>query len=374
MPACSPACLFESVRSVSAWAVLVPPLDPSYAHRCAAVAEGSAELAAAALATVAARQTAAQRARAVAAVKGWSAEQRRAAALRLHQDAVTSECPRYFERHPITVVADCGLPLSRGDLLWSLHLLVDERGLDDGDAYRLPATAAAAMDRDTLDGLAAVLEALLDEVGDSRIPSAIRRDLCQLFGTGLDRATGNESCPAHLFRSGDEFVLRLRTERAALLADPYARDVLLHAAALRTPAPSATWSRTAGTLAVPAVRIAQAVLEHFTTVGGHVHSDTDHVLRGLTWIAATDTAPDATAIICRVAVTAGSAGTARHREPFAPLTAAAAVSVLAERGSDLAIPALTDLSDLTRSRSLRARVNAALNNLTQPARTPPRTG
>ena len=108
--------------------------------------------------------------------------------------------------------------MSRGDLLWSLHLLVDERGLDDGDAYRLPATAAAAMDRDTLDGLAAVLEALLDEVGDSRIPSAIRRDLCQLFGTGLDRATGNESCPAHLFRSGDEFVLRLRTERAALLA------------------------------------------------------------------------------------------------------------------------------------------------------------
>jgi hypothetical protein len=60
-------------------------------------------------------------------VRGWSVEQRRAAALRLHRDAVTSGCPRYFDRHPITVLAECGLELSRDDLLWSLHLLVDER-------------------------------------------------------------------------------------------------------------------------------------------------------------------------------------------------------------------------------------------------------
>jgi hypothetical protein len=353
---------------------LVPPLNPAHANECAATAEGAGELAAAALATVAARQTAARRAQAVAVVKGWSPEQRRAAALRLHRDAVTSDCPRYFDRHPVTVLADCGLPLSRADLQWSLHLLVDERGLDDGDAHRLPATAAAALDRDALDGLAPVLEAVLDEVHDSSIPSAIRRDLCQLFGTGLDHATGNESVPAHIFRSDDGFVLRLRTERAGLLADRHAGDVLLHAASLRTATPSATWSRTAGKLAPPAVRIAHAILDHFTTVGGYVHSDTDHVLRGLTWIAATDTAPDATAIICRVAVAAGSAGTARHREPFAPLTAAAAVTILATRASDLAIPALTDLSNLTRSRSLRGRVTAALNNLTQPAHAPPAAG
>src|SRR5690349_11136156 len=65
---CSPARSCGSLHSVSAWAVLLPPLDPSHAHGCAALAERSAELAAAALATVAARQTAAQRARAVAAV------------------------------------------------------------------------------------------------------------------------------------------------------------------------------------------------------------------------------------------------------------------------------------------------------------------
>jgi hypothetical protein len=101
--------------------------------------------------------------------------------------------------------------------------------------------------------------------------------------------------------------------------------------------------------------------------GGRFGTDRD----GYRAMLAVDASADATAVICRVAVTAGSAGTARHREPFAPLTAAAAVTTLADRGSDLAVPALTDLSALTRSGSLHRRVTAALKTLTQPKQRAP---
>jgi len=102
-------------------------------------------------------------------------------------------------------------------------------------------------------------------------------------------------------------------------------------------------------------------------IGGYLHPDTDLLLRGLAWILDTDTTQDAaqpvSALLCRVASTAGTAAATTPGHPYAPNTAAAAVAILANRGGDHATRTLTRMSGQVRNRTLRKHIDAALANL-----------
>lgn len=105
----------------------------------------------------------------------------------------------------------------------------------------------------------------------------------------------------------------------------------------------------------------RAVLECFAGFAGHVWSGSDELLRGLTWMLSLDPSPEATELLGRVAVTAGSSGARSRGYVFAPLTAAAAVEILTSRPGDVPGRALTELSRIVVHKALLARVRAALD-------------
>ncbi len=305
-------------------AVLLPAITADERAGYAAAVAGARGWAQIARDTVGLRE---HRAQAVAAVRAWPPQQRRGAALRLHADAVSSGVPCYYQRDPIAVLAEHGLPGTRDDLVWSLHLLADEWGLDDGRVYRLPATIAAGLARAELDDLAPALQAVLDYLCRARVPTAIRRDLLRLFGTGIEAATGC-AIPPHLLHNGDAFGAVVRQDLAWMLTGPPARQVLLHAASLAKPVPSASWRARAQAMPTDA---GWAILDLFIAHDACLHPDTDLLLRGLLWMVAgesSDISDEVTALLGRVAI----AGASVHRNcgsVRAPLTAAAAVDILA---------------------------------------------
>ncbi|GAB3846133.1 DUF4132 domain-containing protein [Dactylosporangium cerinum] len=140
-------------------------------------------------------------------------------------------------------------------------------------------------------------------------------------------------------------------------------QLLLHAASLSRPVPSTAWTRAAAPHLAAAGDAARAILERYTTFDGPVHDDTDGLLRGLTCVLGLDPAPEATALIARVA--AAGAATARRSpgHPYAPRAAAAAVELLADRGGEVAAGALARLAGTVRNKVLHARVEAALSRV-----------
>jgi hypothetical protein len=294
-----------------------------------------------------------------AEIAGWSVEQRRAAALRVHDDAVRSATPTQRYGWALDIV-DQGVPWSRADLVWTLHRLADERGLNDGEAFRLPARIAASLSGEQLDNLAPVLEILVDELLDQRMWNPVRRDLIELFGAAIDRATG-DVLPARLLHSGDAFGPAARRSLAGVLRGAGVRDALVHAAALTKPVPPGRWTETAASLAAPeAVR---GLLELFAADPSYLHSDTDGLLRGLAYLLAFDPSGAATDLLVGVARAAAATPPRETGYPFAPKTATAAVLILADRDGDVPARALAQLSLTVRNKTLLTRIRWALDRL-----------
>jgi hypothetical protein len=354
---------------------LLPELTPSRAAEYARATAAATDLAAAALEAVATfgrgtRSPAEQR------IADWSAAQRRAAALRVHLDAASSGGPPDPPpAEAVTLLDRYGVDWSRTDLVWSLYVLADGSGLWCRSDHRLPAILAARLDAGQLTGLAPALRAVLHNVVTERqnypfssqiISPALRQDLTRLLATGVDRVEPGP-VPARLLHSGDHLGPLVRAELGTTLTDPAATAVLVHAASLRKPTPSASWHRTAACLPQPASDVAVAILDRYTEIGGYLHPDTDLLLRGLTWILDADTTEDATetvsVLLSRVASTAGAAAPTTPGRPYAPNTATAAVTMLGNRGDDHAIRTLTRMSGQVRNRTLRKHIDAAVANL-----------
>jgi hypothetical protein len=347
---------------MAGWVSLLPPLTAAESAEYARMVAGAGGLAAAAM--IAARSGYfGNHDPAVDEVKGWSDEQRRLAALRIHADAVRSDWPPDTSAgRALTLLARHGVRWTRADLVWSLHLLADEPGLDDGSAQRLPAIIAASLEFEQLNGLGPALQAVMDDVSRSRIPMTVRVDLVRLIGTGVDRTT-RSTVPAHLLHAGDAFGPATKTELADILAAPGVNDVLLHSASLSKPVPPAKWSRAAEPMLASAGGAVRAILDRFTTFGRYVHDDTDVLLRGLTCVLDHDPSDEATALIGRVALAAGSADPRSLGYPYAPRTAAAAVEILAMRGGDGPVQVLARLSVSVKNKALLTRVQGALQRL-----------
>jgi hypothetical protein len=328
---------------MAGWVSLLPPLTAAESAEYARMVAESGGLAATVM-TAARSDYFDNRDPAVDEVKGWSDEQRRLAALRIHADAVHSDGPPFAGAGPpLTLLAQLGVRWTRADLVWSLHLLADERGLDDGSAQRLPAIIAASLEFGQLDGLGPALQVVMDDVNRSRIPATVRLDLVRLIGTGIDRTT-RSTVPAHLLHAGDAFGPATKAELADILAAPGVNDVLRHSASLRKPVPPVKWSHAAEPMLASAADAVRAILDRFTTFGRYVHDDTDVLLRGLTCVLDHDPSDEATALIGRVALAAGSADPRSAGYPYAPRTAAAAVEILAMRGGDGPVQVLARLS------------------------------
>lgn len=347
---------------MASWVSLLPPLTAAESAEYARMVAESGGLAATAM--IAARSDYYDNHdAAVDEVKGWSDEQRRLAALRIHADAVHSDGPPSAGAGlAVRLLARLGVRWTRADLVWSLHLLADERGLDDGSAQRLPAIIAASLESEQLDGLGPALQAVMDDVSRSRIPMTVRVDLGRLIGAGIDRTT-HSTVPAHLLHAGDAFGPATKAELADILAAPGVNDVLLHSASLRKPVPPAKWSRAAEPMLASAGDAVRAILDRYTTFGRYVHDDTDVLLRGLTCVLDHDPSDEATALIGRVALAAGSADSRSPGYPYAPRTAAAAVEILAGRGGDGPVQVLARLSVSVKNKALLTRVLAALQRL-----------
>jgi hypothetical protein len=309
-------------------------------------------------------------------IAGWSAEQRRAAALRVHLDAASSGGPPNPQpAEAVTLLDRYGVDWSRTDLLWSLYVLADGSGLSCRSDHRLPAIITTRLDAGQLTGLAAALRAVLHDVVTERqnypfssriISTALRQDLTRLLATGIDRVEPGP-VPARLLHSGDHFGPLVRAELGTPLTDPAATAVLERGESLRKPTPSAAWRRTAADLPPPALDIAAAILDLYAETGGFLHPDTDLLLRGLAWILDTDATRDATQMVCellsRVATTAATAAPTRPGYPYAPSTAAATVTILGHRGGDHAIRSLNRMSGQVRNRTLRKHIDTALANV-----------
>ncbi|WP_238009951.1 DUF4132 domain-containing protein [Dactylosporangium sp. AC04546] len=296
-------------------------------------------------------------------IKGWTDEQRRLAALRIHADTVRAGHPAFgIAGHAVALLDELGVCWTRTDLVWGLHMLAGRVLPMDGSGQRLPAVAAARLDRAWLEGLGPALQEFVQEVGSSRIPNAIRQELVGLVSAAHGR-TGTGWMPAHLLHAGELFGPAATVELAGVLAGPRVTELLLHCASLRKPAPSAKWSRAAEPLLAASGGAVHAILTRFTTFGQYVRADADDLLRGLTCVLDLDPSESATELIGSVALAAGATGAGFPGYPFAPKTAAAAVEVLARRGGDVPVRVLSRLSLSVKNKALLSRTHAALARL-----------
>ncbi|MET7396900.1 DUF4132 domain-containing protein [Dactylosporangium sp. NPDC005572] len=296
-------------------------------------------------------------------IKSWTDEQRRLAALRIHADTVRAGHPAFGTAgHAVALLDQLGVRWTRTDLVWGLHMLAGRVLPADGSGQRLPAVAAARLDRAWLEGLGPALQEFLHDVGSSRIPEAIRQELVGLVSAAHTR-TGAAQIPVHLLHAGEIFGPAATLELAGVLAGPGVAKLLLHCASLRRPVPTTKWRRAAGPLLAAAGDAAHAILTRYTTFDQYVKADTDDLLRGLTCVLDLDPSEPATELIGSIALAAGAADAEFPGFPFAPKTAAAAVEVLARRGGDVPVRVLTRLSLSVKNKALLSRTHAALDRL-----------
>jgi hypothetical protein len=294
-------------------------------------------------------------------VRSWSPVQRRVAALRVHHDAVASATPSSAFGQALELLDD-GIAWTRADLVWSLDRLTHERGLWDGEAFRLPARIAVALASSELDGLVPALRAVVEDLLHRDLAVPARRELVDLFAAAIDRATG-DPVPTRLLHSGDDFGPAARKELAAVLAAPGVRDALEHAATLNKLVPSRRWLTIATALCPPAADAVRALLELFAAEPRALHQDTDDLLRGLTYLQASDPSAATTDLIARVARAAAEAPPRAAGYPYAPKTANAACLILPDRDGDASARTLATLSLTVRNKALAARVREALERL-----------
>jgi hypothetical protein len=296
--------------------------------------------------------------RAVAAtVRAWPPEVRRLVAARAHLTAVRRGHPDEGTEARLAVLIGGGIRWSRADLAWALRSAAEEGGLYDGGAFFLPAHIALALPAGQLAGFVPALRAVFDHVlHEGSVTGQFRHRLAHLYGTAIGRATG--TLPPHLLNDGDEFGPAARSRLSA--HDRSAQTLLIYAASLERATPSKAWLRAAPPFVTyPAYEALPTILETFASVRCFVDDDNDVLLRGLTWLLSLDPSDEATGLLARVAVAAGSSA-AGNGYVNASRTAAAAVTVLAARPGPQATTALTELDRVVRNKALRKRIEAAL--------------
>ncbi|MGX6601465.1 hypothetical protein ACWKSP_04900 [Micromonosporaceae bacterium Da 78-11] len=331
-----------------AWTGQPPPPDPTVADLTQAV-----HFAGAAVFT---RQPGA-----ASTVLAWPADVRRLAALRVHVDAVHGwldhHAPDQGPARLMPVLIDERIRWSRPDLAWALRT-ADDYGLYDGAAFLLPGYIAASLSPAELAGFGRPLRAVFDEfIEQSETPRPVRRLLGELYGTAIWRLTGR--LPLDLLPWHDPFGEFVQERLDQRLDEPGVIDLFRHATSLSKVSAPKKWLVAAG--AFPDHRAVRRVLSCFVEHAGHISSASDELLRGLVWMLSLDPSAEATALLGRVAVTAGSAGSPGSGHPFAPQTAAAVVEILADRSGELPARILTDLSGIVANKALLTRVHAALD-------------
>ncbi|MGW4940200.1 DUF4132 domain-containing protein [Actinoplanes sp. NPDC004185] len=284
------------------------------------------------------------------------ADHRRLICLRLHWEAARDDAPFVHPAEVIAALATDDVPWTRDDLIWSLRVLAGETGRDDGSPWRLPAVIGAALPPEELRDLVPAFEAVLDAVKTSYLAVRVRHSLSQAYGAVLDRI--DPGGLGHVLPADDVFDAAVQESLGPLLADAGTRAVLRHAGSLAKPVPSKGWLRRADDL-LGAAGIVHPLLERFCAYQGSVGEDTDVLVRGLIWFAARDPGEEATALLARVAVRAGTASPVVR----APRTAAAAVEILADRGGDAPVRALVRLALTVRSKPLLTRVRGAVERI-----------
>lgn len=293
------------------------------------------------------------------AIRAWPADFRRSAALRVHINAVdrwtSDSAPDYGTARVMPLLIDDRMRWSRSDLAWALRT-ADGYGLYDGAAFLLPGYIAASLSPADLAGFGRPLRMVFDEFIEEReTPLPVRRQLGELYGTAIWRLTGR--LPLDLLPWHDPFGESVRDRLGRRLDEPAVTGLFRHAVSLSRPLPPKTWLRTAGTF--PVVWPVRAVLGHFVDHAGHVCPAVDELLRGLAWMLSLDPSEEATELLGRVAVTAGSAGERRRGHVFAPQTAAATVEIMTGRAGEVPARSLDELSRIVKHKALLARVREA---------------
>lgn len=292
--------------------------------------------------------------RAPAALRDRPADFRRLAALGMHAAAV-ADCDRTPDEGPAGLmpflIAD-DIRWTRSDLAWALRT-ADDYLYFDGAGYLLPGYMAVSLTAAELTGFAPALRAVFDDFIDQRdTPRHVRRQLAELYGTAIGRATG--TLPLDLLPWSCDFGALARGKLAADLDSPPVTALLRHAMSLTSATPTKTWLREAATF--PGRWPIQAVLECFSGWSGYVRFGTDELLRGLVWMLSQDRSETATDLLAETALAASGAAPDAPGSPFAPLTASAAVEALAARPGDRPAETLSHLSRTVRNRALLSRV------------------
>ncbi|MBO3738665.1 hypothetical protein [Actinoplanes flavus] len=284
------------------------------------------------------------------AIRAWPAGLRRQMVMWMHRKAVTEwwkYAPSDGPVRDIPALTD-GISWTRSELAWALRT-ADGYGQFDGAGFILPGLIATSLTDAELDGFGPVLEAVFDAfITEQSTPSRVRAKLGELYGTAFARATGE--LPLDLLPWHDPFG-ELASESLPEMSEPGVERALRHALSLKSVIPSKAWlSRATVAPIVP------AVLTCFSGYRGRVTAGTDQLLRGLAWTLSRDPSDEATALLCQVAITAGSSG------PRAPQTTAAAVEILATRSGPGPTRALGELSGIV-TKTVLARVKVAMSRL-----------
>ena len=292
-----------------------------------------------------------------ATVRAWPAEVRRLVAAQAHLTAAWRDSPDEGTEIVLGLLIGGGIRWRRADLAWALRVAAGECGLYDGGAFFLPAHIALALPAGQLAGFAPALRAVFDHVlHEGTVTGQFRHRLAHLYGTAIGRATG--TLPPHLLNDGDEFGPAARSRLSA--HDRSAQTLLIYAATLERSTPAKAWLRAAPPFVTyPAYETLPTILETFASLRCFVDDGNDVLLRGLTWLLSLDPSDEATGLLARVAVAAGSSA-AGNGYVNASRTAAAAVTVLAARPGPQATTALTELDRVVRNKALRKRIETAL--------------
>jgi hypothetical protein len=236
----------------------------------------------------------------------WSSEDRRAAAMRIHlSDIRRRDPPDPLASVELQLVFGGSSGWSPTDLRWSLHLLNEGRYSYYGTECRLPTMIAAVLTPVQVAEFVPAFTALLADVAVSEVFVDSRREIVGLIGAVLDRVEPG-AISARFLHPGDRFGPHIRVCHADALAIPGFNALLTHCDALEKPVPSAKWFQEAQNLSGSAA--VETVLACYAKQPGYLHDDTDRLLRGLSCVLGLDGSDEATELLARLAVAAGSAG------------------------------------------------------------------
>ncbi|MEU7819272.1 DUF4132 domain-containing protein [Catellatospora sp. NPDC049133] len=301
-----------------------------------------------------------------AAVQAWPPQDRRGPAMHLHALACAGRLDWPTQRDLLRHLAAEDAPWTSAHLSWCLRQVARSVGCDGELLHlELPAALAARLPGAQLVGHQRALEAVLAIVEENP-PDDVRleRRLSAALNAGIRKA-GNHALPVWLGQSAGTLGAAVQDRLGDVLRGTGVGDLLDHCSTLEKLTPDVRWRRRAEQLLSAAAGgddVVRGILGCFAEHTSYVFEEADRLLRALAWLLAADPGPAATALMARVT---DAAALSPHGDghPRAPLTANAAVTLLARRDGDVPLTTLARLSTAVRNKGLQKRVRATLAQL-----------